>query len=59
METIAVEWLVEQLKNGKEFNDNLIEQAKEMDKRQIIDALHYFGIENAEQYYNETFKTNG
>jgi hypothetical protein len=51
--------LVEQLKNGKEFNDNLIEQAKEMDKRQIIDALHYFGIENAEQYYNETFKTNG
>ena len=52
----AVEWLVEQLKNGKEFNDNLIEQAKEMEKQQIIDVLHYFGIENAEQYYNETFK---
>ena len=31
-------------------------KAKEMEKRQIIDALHYFGIENAEQYYNETFK---
>jgi hypothetical protein len=29
----------------------------ELEKQQIIDALHYFGIENAEQYYNETFKS--
>jgi len=32
----AVEWLVQQLRNGKEFNDELIQQAKEMEKQQII-----------------------
>lgn len=30
----AVEWLVQQLRNGKEFNDNLIKQAKEMEVKQ-------------------------
>jgi len=29
----------------------------ELEKQQIIDALHYFGIENAELYYNESFKS--
>jgi hypothetical protein len=58
MKQTAVEWLYEKL--WKEFNfsfsNNILEQAKEMEKQQIINALHYFGIENAEQYYNETFK---
>ena len=69
----AVEWLVEQL-NSKYNNDdfiithiNEIEQAKEMEKQQIIDA-HLNGqaefdtgpyrseiIKHSEQYYNETF----
>ena len=43
---------------------NLIEQAKEMEKRQIVDAVKWYmnteGIINqdelAEDYYNETFK---
>jgi len=26
-----------------------------LEKDQIVDALHYFGIENAQDYYNETF----
>lgn len=64
MKQTAVEWLVEELiknkfitKNGG-FTNPLIEQAKEMEKQQIIDAAnldkrHY---DNAEQYYNETFK---
>ena len=30
----AVEWLVNELRNGKEFNDELIEKAKEMEKEQ-------------------------
>lgn len=34
MKQTAVDWLVEQLKNGKEFNENLIKQAKEMEKEQ-------------------------
>jgi hypothetical protein len=49
------------------YNENIIEQAKEMEKQQIIDAFKE-GEDNvdndgliidksaAEQYYNETFK---
>jgi hypothetical protein len=40
--------------------DELVNQAKELERQQIIDAymIHYEGInENiAEQYYNENFK---
>jgi hypothetical protein len=51
----AVEWLVEQL-NLHEYED-VIEQAKEMEKEQINNA-HYEGSENyRRQYYNETFKS--
>ena len=54
MKQSAVEWLAEQMLYPEIFNP-YIEQAKEMEKQQIIDALHYFGIENAKQYYNEKF----
>jgi hypothetical protein len=64
MKQTAVEWLVEQIenKNGKEFNSyfqEFIEQAKEMEKEQIIDACKQcsYSYEEAEQYYNETFKS--
>jgi hypothetical protein len=60
----AVEWLVEQIenKNGKEFNSyfqEFIEQAKAMEKEQIIEACKQcsYSYEEAEQYYNETFKS--
>ena len=78
MEQTAVEWLVDYLKNIKELPfirqnlnmneqnilDDIIEQAKEMEKQQIIDAIN-FGDErgkittykSSEQYYNETFKS--
>ena len=55
----AVEWLISQQKHGKFFNDEIIEQAKEMEKEQIIDA--WIATDNelqrlaAEQYYNETY----
>jgi hypothetical protein len=53
----AVEWLVQQLRNGKEFNDELIKQAKEMEKEKITEAYETSRISmmTAEQYYNETF----
>tara|TARA_R110000868_G_scaffold106830_4_gene292680 strand:- start:3891 stop:4106 length:216 start_codon:yes stop_codon:yes gene_type:complete len=65
----AVEWLAEQLdillelypSQWEEVNKS-IEQAKEMEKQQIIDAFigfdsdTYDNIEVARQYYNETFK---
>ena len=74
----AVEWLIEKLNQcepmysgiksnaQKEYLEILIEQAKEKEKQQIIDAfgvgchvestrlIHYNDM--AEQYYNETFK---
>lgn len=60
----AVEWLVQQLPliQQEGLRDN-IEQAKEMEKQQIIYA-HEDGYvrytndsESGEQYYNETFKS--
>jgi hypothetical protein len=74
----AVEWLISQLGKSKDFqrvinevNQNstividILEQAKEMEKQQIIDA--YTDEDNiqwdkqirtraAEQYYNETYE---
>ena len=73
MKQTAVEWLIEQIKEY-DFSprDNTylieipswilkerIEQAKELEKQQIIDAWNdvYGHIKDAEQYYNETFKS--
>ena len=60
----AVEWLVEQINkhwDNKDVNsDELIKQAKEMEKEQIMNSWVKGVISNdnmtAEQYYNETFK---
>ena len=59
MKQTAVEWLEQQLfnKQGK-FNKSDIEQAKEMEKEQIIQAFCCGGDgeSEAEIYYNEMFK---
>jgi hypothetical protein len=66
----AVEWLVKHLnldETSPNYNELIINKAKEMEKQQIIDA-HLKGQredidfineakEEAEQYYNETFKS--
>jgi hypothetical protein len=56
----AVEWLVEEA-NLLENNGwilNLIDQAKAMEKEQIIDAFDegYFDDKTPEQYYTDTYK---
>ena len=55
----AVEWLEQQLfnKRGK-FTKSDIDQAKEIEKEQIMDAYQtsHISMMTAEQYYNETFK---
>ena len=71
----AVEWLEEQVKSVKwKFADKtdreaIIQQAKEMEKQQIMDSyrsgkVNSFDVLNsesvnitAEQYYNKTFKS--
>ena len=62
MKQTAIEWLVEQLDNTTIFSKyvflEIIEQAKEMEKEQIMDAwITTADYHSAEQYYNETFKS--
>ena len=62
----AVEWLIEQITDSTMPAREAIKQAKEIEKQQIIEA-HIKGFYSppfgksrkgeAEQYYNETFKT--
>jgi hypothetical protein len=68
----AVEWLIDELKdNGIEYLDlayEIIEQAKEMEKQQIIKAhgvkrtrgerqgISFWESKTGEQYYNKTYK---
>lgn len=64
MKQTAVEWLVDYIKNLEKYPyktiQELEEQAKEMEKEQIIDAYKTFldtTLPNNvyEQYYNETY----
>jgi hypothetical protein len=68
MKQTAVEWLYSRMfeKNGRITKEEY-EQAKEMEKQQILDAHmegHYvisYPVSpelEAEKYYNETFNTN-
>jgi len=61
----AVEWLIEELKGVYEsdYLNKLVQQAKAMEKEQIIDAYwssykegQYSGDKTADEYYNETYK---
>jgi hypothetical protein len=70
MKQTAVEWLFEQvwITSGEDLPE-LLEQAKEMEKEQIMNAYNHgqnngymysdgnSNIIQAEQYYNETFKS--
>ena len=67
MKQTAVEFILEKMQSGKwEYTTfaerkQIIEQAKEMEKQQIIDAYDkaypydVIGYNAAEQYYKETF----
>ena len=70
----AIEWLYNELSKNNISTDSVIErinkessiwqQAKEMEKEQIIDAYNdaYFGdaykYKDSEEYYNQTFNKN-
>lgn len=64
MKQTAVEWLVEEIECRGIVTKELrlaFKKAKEMEKQQIIDAykeaiINGFLDDDAEQYYNETFK---
>ena len=69
----AVEWLQEFMNNGKQKSEGIISaafaKAKQMEKEQITDAYidgsltgcgcyDYMEKEDAEQYYNDTYKNS-
>jgi hypothetical protein len=66
MKQTAVEWLIEHLnldETSPNYNKLIIEQAKEIEKEQIIAAYwasykegQYSGDKTADEYYNENFK---
>jgi len=65
MKQTAVEWLIEQWPIlESQIPPRIIEQAKAMEKNQIIDALMTSEVEllswgiSAEKYYNQTFKAD-
>jgi hypothetical protein len=51
MKETAIQWLLEELNNGRHLTDELIEQAKEMENQQLKE-MYLKGIEN----YDPTFK---
>jgi ribonuclease HI len=63
----AIEWLEERMPTvfkNLTINKHLFEQAKEMEKEQIIKAYwsaykegQYSGDKTADEYYNETYKS--
>ena len=65
MKQTAVEKLEKELKERYSLmnSEPLFEQAKQMEKQQIVDACEKFGnlngvdIQDYEQYYNKTFKS--
>ena len=63
MKQTAVEWLEERLDIDLVDNGWYFEKAKEIERVQIIqsfqygDSLGYYDLSDAEQYYNETFKS--
>jgi len=68
MKQTAVEWLYKNLLDNPLSNEdviyniNVFQQAKEMEKQQIMNAniagvnQGLYGYKNSEEYYNKTFK---
>lgn len=58
MAQTAVEWLEQQMRKPEWHSlkrGDIIEQAKEMEKEQIICAYNKISMNTGEQYYKETF----
>ena len=60
MKQTAVDWLLDMLDYNQQMLGikEIIEQAKEIEKEQVIDAYKtsHISMMTAEQYYNKTFK---
>ena len=62
MKQTAIEWFAEVTAKLGYVSTNILEQAKQMEKEQIMDAyrigyINYLPTTNSEEYYNETSKS--
>lgn len=52
----AVEWLFDKLKKSdRRIWDDLLEKAKEIEKKQIIDAWEHYRTGSGKRYYNDVY----
>jgi len=58
MKQTAVEWLEQEMLKPNLSMKEILEQAKEMEKEQIINAFENGENKSAELYYNETYGGN-
>ena len=73
MKQTAVEWLINELKKSKHYQQminevhqnstiviDILEQAKEMEKEQIIEAFEHidFNLDDGLHYYTKTYESN-
>ena len=56
MKQTVVEWLYDQIENKGKCIYEVIDQARAMEKDQIMNAYNNGDNRSAELYYNETFK---
>jgi hypothetical protein len=53
MKETAVEWLVDQIQQKLYIRDNVIEQAKEIEEKNLLEMLHKFGFDYTYNYKGE------
>ena len=65
MNKTAVDWAINEIRSnwydyeyGDADMDDLIKQAKEMEKEQIIEAYESLKHRHGENYYKETYESN-
>ena len=66
MKQTAVEWLINEFKANdwwylpQSMKEDIIEQAKAMEKEQIIEAFEHidFNLDDGLHYYTETYESN-
>ena len=56
MKQTAIDWLYDQIENKGKCIYEVIDQARAMEKDQIMNAYNNGDNRSAELYYNETFK---
>ena len=61
MKQTAVEWLMDEYINGLTINLQIMKKAKEMEKEQIknawLNSLTKGDYNSADEYYNQTYKS--